>query len=59
MFWSQSRVCRANLQPVVLPEVVPATAPAAVGVVPEPSTGAAEESAEDEEEIYLYCTGNC
>ena len=27
------RVCRANLQPVALPEVVPATAPAAVDVV--------------------------
>ena len=49
------RVCRANLQPVVLPEVFPATAPAAVGVVPEPSRSAAEESADDEEYDLLVC----
>ena len=48
-------VCRANLQPFVLPEVVPATAPAAVGVVPEPSRSAAEENAEDEEDDLLVC----
>ena len=41
------RVCRANVQPVVLPEIVPDTPPAAVGVVPEPSRSAAEECADD------------
>ena len=46
------RVCRANLQRVVLPEVVPATTPAAVGVLPEPSRRAAEESA------CMHCTGS-
>ena len=54
-FGQPDRVCRANLQPVVLPEVVPATAPAAVGVVPEPSRSAAEECADDEEDDLLVC----
>ena len=49
------RVCRANLQPVVLPEVVPDTPPAAVGVVSEPSRSAAEESADDESDDVLVC----
>ena len=42
------RVCRANLQPVALLEVVPATAPAAVDVVPEPSRSAAADDEEDD-----------
>ena len=42
------RVCRANLQPVVLAEVVPDTPPATVSVVPEPSRSVADESADDE-----------
>ena len=49
------RVCRANLQHVGLPEAVPATAPAAVGAVPEPSRSADEESADDEEDDLFVC----
>ena len=47
------RVCRANLQPVVLPEVVPDTPPAAVGVVSEPSRSAAEESADESDDVLV------
>ena len=45
----------ANLQPVVLPGVVPDTPPAAVSVVPEPSRSVADESVDDEADDVLVC----